>query len=672
MLEKILADKLAGIAVKQIKAGMEYSKKRKKRIRKYETLYINNNDPKALPGRFDVSMPIIGGFVDTLRSKLNDPMTLIFEKTDEADYSKAMKVTAMFNRDSSPQRGKWRIKDLRGKYLAAFSGVAIFNIFSESDPKYKNTFRNVIHHNFYCQPKKGPDLEEHKYLGEINVWRSKSTLKKGSLSGKYDAQQVNQLFSQTSDPNFKLNDEIIINDRDHYRALGLDDSQNYTGDQEFCMVNHFMEHEGERYYLFIDYNTGTWIRAELLEDLPFGKPEDSDVVLWPFSSWHTHEDPSEFWSKSPCDDVYPVSEVMRAIINLALENLRKRTRTKRAVDPSIFPDINEIEDDATEVIETKALIENKNIGQGVYEFKTEDNTNITVNLVNWMNSFLGEKTGITPGSQGNAAEDKATIYVGNIQQVADRMGLTSDYYRQCWSEVGLRWLLGLIENLTEGYFVKILGLQGYEWKEITKSEVKPMRDFDIRIVSSNDDSELNASKNKRKFEALQSAILGFKDKMNPEWALEQTLRAGGWEDEEIKAAQDTDVYGGRKILAEAATAIEMILVGKKDPKVNRRANDAFVMKIIDFADDESDSLSKDQYERLYAYAYLHLDIVARNTARRILLLRRMAGEKALMEGDQGMPQQTPQGAPQPQETPGMMNGQRPGVQPTNMNEITVP
>lgn len=621
MIKKTLADKLAKIAVKQIRAGMGYKEKRMKKIATMEAQYIIDaaDANKLIPGRYDIRLPIVGGFIDTLRAFWKQQVNIRFEKTDEADYTAANLVSAKWRQDSSPQRGKWRLKDMRGNFLAAFSGVKIFDIHAESDPQYRSILRNVNHHYFYCQPKKGPDLEEHMYLGEVNFWKTKHSLRKGAKSGLYDADQVNELISNTKDEQHQMNQEIFAKENEKLKALGLDDKENYFGEDIFCMTRHFMEYHGKRYYLFLDYNTGTWIRAELLEDMIEEWPDELNQPLWPYVASHTHEDPFEFWNKAPADDIYPISETMRAVASLALENLRKRTRTKRAVDASLFPDISEIEDDVTEVVETNTVLEGKSVGQGVYEFKTEDNTQIIVNLTNWMNSMLGEHTGITPGAKGGAQEDKATIYVGNMQRVATRMSLQNDYWKQGYVDLGVRYQMELIDKLTEGQYVKYLGAKGYQWEELTKDKIRPVRDFDLSIIADDDDSEMGIQKNKQK---LDSLLLAAKFKpLNPDFVSENILRIGGWEDEDIKSAQDTDLYGDRKLLSEAAIAIEKICNGE-EPKLNRRANEAFIMKIIEFADDNEENLDKEgnAFERLYAYAYMHLETVAKNAARRAMIL----------------------------------------------------
>ena len=66
-----------------------------------------------------------------------------------------------------------------------------------------------------------------------------------------------------------------------------------------------------------------------------------------------------------------------------------------------------------------------------------------------------------------------------------------------------------------------------------------------------------------------------------------------------------------ELMSEAAKSIEEILEGG-EPKVNRGANLAFIKKIKDYAIEESDSLSDEDFVKLERYAMQHLEIAEKN------------------------------------------------------------
>lgn len=626
MVESTLASTLADKAVKQIPGGFKHKKGRMDKVKELEDAYNNDdsiNQTVERRGGFHITMPVLSGFIDTLVSKLNDWIKINFDKQEEADLKKSQKITGKWEYDSSPARGAWRIKDLIGKKMAAISGVAIFyKASAKIEGKFIDVLRNVDHSHFYCEPKKGYDLEWHRYLGETNIWKTASDLDKGVEGGLYDKDQVEKLKQTLKDDTSDLNISLTGVNDNRYRAMKLDVNVNYEGEDLYCLTNHFMEYEGKRYYVFIDYNTGIWIRVEELSEI-FSPPTDHTNPLWPYKAWHTHPDVSNFWSKGPADDVLSVHDQIGLILSLAFTNLKQRTMKKRAIDPEIFPDASEIEDEITQIIEVNPLMQGKSIGEGVYEFKTEDNTRIIVNLVTFLNNFLGEQTGITPAAKGSASEDLATVYVGNIQQVADRMSLYSEFYKQCWAMLGLLYFIGVKDNFVAGQFVKVMGLNGYEFEELLEDDTIPFRDFDINITGGLENAEATKEKDRLKSDSLLIAVKEYKEFLNPKKSVEFILRSGGWEEDSIKELQDTDLSGDRMILSEAAEAMQKIMLSKEDPKTNKRANEAFVMKIINWADDHEDTIDNDKFEQLYAYAFLHIPIVARNSARRATMLATM-------------------------------------------------
>ena len=85
-----------------------------------------------------------------------------------------------------------------------------------------------------------------------------------------------------------------------------------------------------------DYGTGIWIRCVPLK-------EDFKSDLWPTSAWHANRDTFNFYSKSPCDDMLPLAEVIRVLLNQQLDNNNKTNYNMRGYDPAIIKDPSELE-----------------------------------------------------------------------------------------------------------------------------------------------------------------------------------------------------------------------------------------------------------------------------------------------------------------------------------------
>lgn len=616
MLNQELADKLAGIAQKQIDAALKFRQARMEQIKQNEDLYANKYVPPVIPGLFNIPIPIMGGFVDTLVSELNQPININFDKQEIADVKKAKRVTAAWQYDSSPTRGAWRIKDLRAKRLAAFSGRAIFNIFSESDPEYRNYFYNVHHYNFYSEPKGGGDLNNHRFCGEMNIFKSKWDLEN---NGSYDQGQVKKLLAATADDQYKRNADIHQNILNSYRAMGLPAQLvDYVGETMLSLSQHEMRYEGKTYYLLLDPITGLWVRADELKNV-IGTKRQPD--LFTYTSYATHDDPNNFLSKAPADDVRPIAIALQEVLNQGVNQLMQRMRGKRLVAAGLVNDLLALEDFTTRFVEATPQ-PGKQIGQDVFEFQTPDNTSIVVNLTQFLNGFLGEKTGITPATQGNAKEDKVGIYVGNVQQVSRRMSLYSDFVVQAYTELGLRYALGL-NNLRGAMAIKMIGSHGYESDDVTRSDADT--DFDIRITGGADDEQMNAQKRAKKEGAIARVLASpiLVAQYNPKWLAEQNLEIADYDAAEIRKAMDLDTYSDNDLIAEADQAIQEMLKGKT-VKDNRRANTAFVQYLYDFLADED--VDFDKWTLINDYMQRHIPIALQNMIRKARLQRSLQGQ----------------------------------------------
>jgi hypothetical protein len=105
-------------------AGLHYRHQREKDWKLAEDQYFNRQ-VKSLKQRYNVPVPIIPGFVETLLSKIDDPPSLKFKKGEEADYKATMKVSAFYEIDSQKDDYDWEMVDLDVKKLAALSGRGI-------------------------------------------------------------------------------------------------------------------------------------------------------------------------------------------------------------------------------------------------------------------------------------------------------------------------------------------------------------------------------------------------------------------------------------------------------------------------------------------------------------------------------------------------------------------
>lgn len=641
-----LRDKIAALVVKQAQAGLKYKENRVKEWNENINLYANVKSAEVGDGRFDYPLPVMSGFIDTSMSNIKDEPVLEFDHVSFADKKRAKKVTAAWQFYSSPSQMDWATVDLDVKKIAHFTGIGIYKTYFESDPEFKGYLEAVDPFDYIPEPLGVGDLWKHKCGFQDNIFRSKWELEAGK---HYNEAQVKKLIAVCGDKDAKLNKMEHRAKLNRFMAMGLkyDAYVDYESGSNYRLTEGFTTYEGKLWYVFMDLQTGIWVRIEPLKEVfKSNKPM--------FVGWQTHRDAFNFLSKAPADDIRPIAYAMKRVFNEAMYNINKRNSGSRAYDPEIFeePDLLQWRPDGLTPATVPA---GKSISNGIYEFKTEDNTAITVNLINFLDNFVGQKTGITPSTQGQSQSDiKVGVYFGDLQRVAARFGLTNKYYAKAWHDLGYLFSWGLWEHMGEKLLVKVIGEDGNGWQEeITKDDAAP--DFSVIVRGGSADLQADELKKKTKNDSLQNMANSplYGRLLNPRLVVEESLRNGGWEEEAIKRFMDLNSLGDEDSLINAAQAIQDVLEGK-EPRIYRKATLAFLSKIEDFLAGKEIELDKEV--KMFAYFNKMQPIVARNMARRA----KFGGPTMVLPG------MFPQAQPQPG-----MDPMKPGGSPSDRsNDIT--
>lgn len=595
------ADSIVEQCFKQYEAGVKYRNTRVKDWHSNEDLYLNRPRP-ALKGRFNVGLPIMSGYIDTLISKTDEPPQAVIGYLNDAHIRASKKVQSFFEIDSDSIHANWAGSDLDSRKMAGLYGRAIYLNYAESDPEYKSYRELIDVYDFFSEPLGGKYLESHRFLGQDNIFRSEFDLE----DSYYDQAQVVKLKASISKDEATQNKEELKNKQNRLAALGIVGNWNdFTGDRMFklCMMGTI--YRGVRYFVIFHPESKTWVKIERLKAV-------FESNLWPWTSWAPYPDRFNFLSKAPADDLRPACEAMSELFNQVLDNRQKKNWGQRAYDDEMFPDpmLLEWRPDGLIPVSVPA---GKNLQNGIYEFKVGD-INDTVQVVQIIDNILGQKTGISASAQGQTDKDvKVGVYYGDLKQVADRLGLMNRNYVEELEQGVLRWSWNLWEHMPQKQLVKFIGEKGAEWDDLKKEDAEP--DFTIRIKGGYAEVEADEMKKKQKIEAL-IAVKGdgnLAPLLNKKLVAEHTLRAGGWDDDTIKQLLDPQYEGSEESLSKASQAIQDVLEGKT-PKRYRGATTAFVQKILDFITDKE--ITQTQYDVLALYAEMHMPFVEENMIRR--------------------------------------------------------
>jgi hypothetical protein len=601
-----LKDKIAHVAVRQLETSETYRQPRLKEIRENEDMVAGVVKP-ALQGRYNVPFDgvIASGFVETMVAQNNKTPVIKFKDTKGSNLQSVMKIQAMWESDMGVTKQNWAKKDRLSKRLAAVANIGIFEYYASSDPKYKGTLHNIDHYDFHCEPNGGSDIEDHVFKGVYNQYRTKEKIIELGKTGYYDANQVNTLLRSYTTPDYKFNEDMHRNKIERMNSLGLDvESNNYIGTQVFNTARWVTQYEGEQWYMEFDYRSGIWLKCELLKDV-----FESEVSPWVV--WTPVEHAFTLWTPGLFDQIKPVAEAIRINLNEVLNNNRKRNWDMKAVDTTMFPDLSQLNWRQDGIVQAKVPM-GQSIQNGIYHFQTPEISG-ALNLNQYLNDFLGINTGISDQTKGESSQDTLGIAKINELQVSKRMKLIGDSYTEAYARLAYRWDWGLYEHLTTGMAVKTIGADGAQMESIMKEDVDP--DYDVEVITSHDDQVESEQKKAMKAQAMERISVNpiAMQAINPKWYVEQELLIGGWSQEEVRLAMDTQNDATDEVLSIADKNIERIMAGK-EPKEARNATTGYLQRIHTFMQD-NEQLTPEQLVALQTHFDAHVEIAAENKAR---------------------------------------------------------
>ncbi len=617
-------------------AGIEHRRARVKNWQKNDDR-VNGNVKAPKRSLNNFHLPILAGFEDTLVSKVDDQPQLKFGSDQPGEKRIGRKYDELYRQCSTRPGKEWKMADLSSKRDSARYGRALLKMVGFSKP-FNIELHSTDPYDFYCDPLCGDKLSRARYLGVEPIFKSAFQLEEGVKSGAYDKEAVAALCDGPDDnAQGATLSEAMTESMSRFASLKLD-GYGYLGigEKQYRLVESGTTYKGVRYYCVWSPEGQQLLRCQPLSKV-FGIPDGHE--LWHIVSWAPFPDKKVFWSKAPDDDISDVAEFQRQTMMYAADGLLKNVWGTRVYDPGVF--------DATDLFfqpgglapsKKGASATGAGLSGAVHELKTPEYSE-AFNLITSLDSFVGQKTGVTPDAQGASDQDVLGIAEQNIEQISDRMGLTSKHYQSAYIELGQLFLF-MAKHLLKGKeAVRVIGPEGYEFEELAAKDIDPS----IAITVRGGRAEENLSQNKRSEKVKALNDLAVNPEM-PKWMVDERLRLAGYEDAEVKTLTDEAAYGSSDQINRAGEAVEQLLEGKEPPKLYQGADASYVKTILDAARRFTDS-DGPEYDRLVAYAKAHVDIVGQNMAEE-LLRETMAGPTQPPPEGEVAPEMAPELAPQ--------------------------
>jgi hypothetical protein len=317
-------------------------------------------------------------------------------------------------------------------------------------------------------------------------------------------------------------------------------------------------------------------------------------------------------------------------INQMLDNAEQVNKPQKAVDVQSVEDLNELKYRRDGIIRLKSGVD---VNRAVRMLEVPS-INTPIQVYELLETIQEKASGVTGSAKGVAEEERVAIYEGNQAATADRFGLLNKSYSHGYKRFAKLWYEGVKENLIKKTAIEILGPEGVETEEITKKDVIPKGDFNIIIEANNAELMVSSLEKKNRLAFYNSQVQN--PDINKKKLFELSAHDVGLSDDDIKMLLEKDNYGSIDLLSEADRDLEAILNGKT-PMPNLMANIAYVQKLVDYAKNQREFLTDEQFNSILAYVDVLQPIVQQN----------MASAVIDMQMQQGMNPQQMGGAPGP-------------------------
>ena len=597
MIRKEKRDKIVAQSLDEISFSRRYKQGKVSNWQKNEQLYYG--DTEKDPGtRANVDLGQMAEHVDTMLSKIDNPLIFKFFKRKEAQLKRAERLNSLRERDSNEDY--WNLKDIAGKKQAILYGRAVFAYHADSNNGYAPHLENVDVYDFLIDPSAGGlDIGNAFYMGRYSVIKTRTQLQEGRKEGLYLKSEVDNLLNGSGNADESSQEET----NKHYRET-LQGTVGRTQDDnpdKYKFWEWYTTFEGEKYYLLMD-ESGCAIRVEVLKDL-----FESD--MFPFWTYALTPDQTEFWTPSSSDKVRETILAQAKSVNQMLDNSEQINKPQRIIDVTAVEDLASLKYRKDGYIKVKSDVNRV--------FKTVETPSIKtpIDVFNMLEAVKEKASGLTAGAKGVADEDKVGIYEGNQANTADRFGLLNKTYSFGYQRFAELWEHGVREHLTKKVAVDILGPEGVEVEEVSSRDIfRKNEEFGLTVEAS--DAELSQSIVEKKARLTLLTQNNANPVQNPKKAYEMMAKTVGFNPEEIRQLMETSEFGDSEIMSEAERDIEAILDGK-EVKPNRKATLSYKERFVDYIDDHEEDITDEQFDRITRYIVDVDEVVIANTIKKL-------------------------------------------------------
>lgn len=575
LVKKSDRDAIAAQVLDEIQFARDARKPKIFNWHKNEDLYYSNK--KVISDeRANVNLNEAQGFVQTFLAKINNPFNFKYVKGEEADLKAANVANSLKEKDA--KIGRWNFKAMLARVQMIIYGRYIFEYHATSKGGYKSFLTNVDVYQFLIDPScGGEDIEKAFYMGRGGIIKSTADIKAGVKAGKYLKTESNELIEGQGNLATETQEEKDASNRwitlvQKQKVLQMPD--------QFKFWEWYTTYKGERYYVLITEEGGKAIRiCPLKEIFKTGK--------FPFFTAAAYPDLTEFWTPSPLDGVREAIMAKATSINQMIDNGEAINRPMKAFDVDAVKNPALLKYRKDGLIPVKAGVK---INDAVQFFPTTP-ISTAIEVYEKLGEIIDINSGVTAGAKGQATETQVGIYEGNQANVKDRFSLIGDSEADAQARFAELYLDGLDEHLTGKVAIEMIGIDGVQYKEVSKKDIKRNREFDVMVITAGTEESMQNTEKRNKLTYLSAKGNDQSGIFNKKILAEMEATIVGFNHDDIKYMLDTKNEGNAILMSECADDIQEMLAGKMIP-TNDMANTAYMQKMKDYMRDEQEYFIK--------------------------------------------------------------------------------
>lgn len=624
-INKQTRDKIVAQSLNELQFARTFKQGKTRNWKINEEMYYGKKIPVD-SSRTNVDLGKMGGFVHTILSKIDNPLTFKFIKRKDSQLQRVSRLNAL--RQIDQQNNNWDIKDIVGKKQAVIYGRTIYSYYADSVNGYESHLENVDVYDFLIDPSAGGiDIELAMYMGRYGVVKTKSQIKQGIKDGFYLKYEANELIQGSGNADESTQEKTNQMSRTYDQNLTSAKKEMGNTDK-YKFWEWYTTYEGDRYYVLMT-SGGACIRCELLIEL-----FESDT--FPFWTWASFPDLTEFWTPSYCDYVREIFMAQSVSINQMLDNAEQINKPQKIVNVGAIENLTELKYRKDGYIKVKKDFD---VQKALQTLQTPS-IDTPLRVYDTLEMIQQSESGVTAGERGvSDTQGKVGIYEGNKASAADRFGLLNKSYTFGYKRFAALYEHGVREHLLKKTAVDILGPDGVEIQMVSRKDIFWKGDkFGIMVESSNAELALSEDEKKQKIMFLNNNSRN--PTINQKKSFELQASIVGLEEGEVRQLLDTSDYGDEELMSEAERDIELILDGQKI-KPNSAATTAYKQRFVDYMQDNEEDISEEQFKVMVEYVFSLDQVIARNMAR----LFQQKKMQMMMQGATAPPSDTPPQTP---------------------------